>query len=159
MYDGCNYLSMPGIKLNHVSQTGRSSQLNCLHGYSDERTKATIAVLILGLCTANDRRRYKLTTSLIGWVANLESALTLPIKLSEQPSISMYYITKLTRMDVSLACIDYSLTPYVSNTMYVSGVVVNYCYVIANILMTINEKRINERNGNISNSYATLISR
>ena len=34
-----------------------------VHGDGNER----IAVLILGLCPANERRRYFVTTSLIGW--------------------------------------------------------------------------------------------
>ena len=36
------------------------------------------AGLILGLRPANERRRYLVTTSLIGWVQSLESALCLP---------------------------------------------------------------------------------
>ena len=34
-----------------------------------------ITGLILGLRPANERRRYKVTSSLIGWGANLDSAL------------------------------------------------------------------------------------
>ena len=66
-YNGCNYLSMLGLKLNHVSKSGLRQRASAILLVTSFICLIWLTGNILCVHPANERRRYNVTLSLIGW--------------------------------------------------------------------------------------------